>query len=171
MPPEPASDSWQDVLKKRLPLLGHRNWIVVTDAAYPMQISPGIETIIADGGLADTTAATLQAVRDAPHVLPIIHVDAELEHLSEEVAPGTGAIKAALEKAFSDTKVQRRPHEDIIAKLDAAGRNFKILLIKTNETIPYTSVFVELACGYWNDSYEAQLRDEIKASAGARLVG
>ena len=28
---------WQTVLKEKLPLLGHRNWIVVTDMAYPLQ--------------------------------------------------------------------------------------------------------------------------------------
>ena len=40
--PRPA---WRATLDERLPLLGHRNWIVVADAAYPWQASAGIETI------------------------------------------------------------------------------------------------------------------------------
>lgn len=38
---------WQTVLKEKLPLLGHRNWIVVTDMAYPSQAKKGITTELA----------------------------------------------------------------------------------------------------------------------------
>jgi hypothetical protein len=37
--------AWQTKLQQELPLLGHRNWIVVVDSAYPWQTSPGIETV------------------------------------------------------------------------------------------------------------------------------
>jgi hypothetical protein len=33
-----------------------------------------------------------------------------------------------------------------------------VVLIKTPLTIPYTSVFVELDCGYWSPESEAALR-------------
>ena len=35
----------RSLIQSRLPGLGHRNWIVVADSAYPMQISAGVETI------------------------------------------------------------------------------------------------------------------------------
>ena len=38
--------AWTDTLAAYLPALGHRNWIVVADSAFPLQISPGIETIV-----------------------------------------------------------------------------------------------------------------------------
>jgi hypothetical protein len=40
-----AQVSWQTKLEQELPLLGHRNWIVIADSAYPWQTAPGIETI------------------------------------------------------------------------------------------------------------------------------
>ena len=49
-------------------------------------------------------------------------------------------------------------HEEIIAKLDRAGELFRVLIVKTNMRIPYTSVFFELDCGYWNDQAEKKLR-------------
>ena len=49
-------------------------------------------------------------------------------------------------------------HDDIIAALDAAARRFRILVIKTPLSLPYTSVFVELGCGYWSADAEARLR-------------
>jgi len=44
-PPAPRP-AWRATLDDRLPLLGHRNWIVVADSAYPWQASAGIETIV-----------------------------------------------------------------------------------------------------------------------------
>ena len=38
---------WEELLAARLPLYGHRNWIVIADAAYPAHSAPGIETIVA----------------------------------------------------------------------------------------------------------------------------
>ncbi len=54
------------------------------------------------------------------------------------------------------------PHEQIIAKLDEAGETFKVLLIKTPLTKPYTSVFFQLECRYWNAASERQLRAAMK---------
>ena len=48
--------------------------------------------------------------------------------------------------------------DEIIAELDRAGQKFHILLLKTNLTIPYTSVFLQLECGYWNADSEKRLR-------------
>jgi len=37
-----AGSPWKNILARRLPELGHRNWIGVVDSAYPLQTSPGI---------------------------------------------------------------------------------------------------------------------------------
>jgi hypothetical protein len=49
-------------------------------------------------------------------------------------------------------------HEDIIAKLDQTGSLFEILVVKSSLTIPSTSVFFELDCGYWDEAAEQRLR-------------
>jgi len=54
--------------------------------------------------------------------------------------------------------VSHIPHERIIHELDQCARLFKILVIKTGMTIPYTSVFFELDCGYWNAEAEERVR-------------
>jgi hypothetical protein len=40
-----SQSNWRSQLTKQLPLLGHRNFIVIADSAYPMQSNPGIKTI------------------------------------------------------------------------------------------------------------------------------
>jgi hypothetical protein len=55
------------------------------------------------------------------------------------------------------------PHEEVIAQLDEAAKTFRVLIIKTEMVIPYTSVFIQLDCGYWSAEQEKRLREAIDA--------
>jgi len=155
-------ETWPEILRHRLPYLGHRNWIVVADAAYPQQTSPGIETILAEGGIAAAVVTVLGAIRASGHVRPIVYLDAELAALPARHAVGIAEVRRELATATAGLPLRQLPHDEIIAQLDAAGRNFHILLIKTRETLPYTSVFIELDCGYWSSEAEQDLRAAMK---------
>ena len=61
--------------------------------------------------------------------------------------------------------MQRLPHGDIINKLDAAGAKFRVLVIKTNLALPYTSVFIEFDCAYWSGEAEQRLRAAMAGEA------
>lgn len=153
--------SWEETLEQRLPVYGHRNWIVVADAAYPKQSAPGIETVYTGGEHLEVLARVLRAVEDAPHVRAVVKLDAELEHVSERDAPGVEAYRQRLDALVEGRPVLRVPHEEIIDALDEGARLFDILLLKTDLAIPYTSVFLELDCGYWSEEQEARLREAI----------
>ena len=157
-----AAENWKAKLQAELPLLGHRNWIVVADAAYPLQTAPGIETICADADQVTVVKEVLAALGRTKHVKPTIYTDTEMKFVAEKNAPGIGAYRDALAKILANQPVQVLPHEQIIGKLDEAGKTFKVLLIKTPLTLPYTSVFFQLECGYWNAAAEKELRDAVK---------
>ncbi|MHB1306661.1 MAG: hypothetical protein ACYC23_06230, partial [Limisphaerales bacterium] len=70
------------------------------------------------------------------------------------------------DRLLADQAVQSLPHERIISRLDEAGKTFHVLILKTRMTLPYTSVFLELDCGYWSPEAEKALRDALNA-AGA----
>ena len=154
---------WRARLKEELPLLGHRNWIAVVDSAYPLQTSAGIETIDTDADHLEVVKAVLAELAKAKHVRPVIFTDAELKVVPESDAPGVTAHREALAKLLGKTEALSLPHEQIIAKLDDAGKTFHILVLKTNSTIPYTSVFLRLDCGYWTDEAEKRLREKMAA--------
>ena len=61
-------DTWEQQLKKLLPLLGHRNWIVVADSAYPAQTSEGIKTMATSADHLEVLAKTLRAIAECRHV-------------------------------------------------------------------------------------------------------
>jgi hypothetical protein len=150
--------SWRELLERQLPLLGHRNWIVVADGAYPWQTAPGVETVCTGAAQIDVVKTVLDAVDRASHVRSLVYVDAELPFLPEADAEGIDGYRGELKTILAGRAVRELPHEEIIAKLDAAGRAFHVLLLKTTLTLPYTSVFFELDCGYWSPEAEQRLR-------------
>ena len=156
------AQEWKDKVKHILPEFGHRNWIVIADAAYPKQSAPGIETIAIDAEQLEVVNYVLNEIKQAKHILPKILIDMELDFVAEKNAPGINAYSKQLTEIFSDQDIKKLPHEDIIRKLDEASKLFNILILKTNMTIPYTSIFIELDCGYWNAQKEAELRKLIK---------
>jgi L-fucose mutarotase/ribose pyranase (RbsD/FucU family) len=156
-----VASEWELELSRCLPLYGHRNWIVVADSAYPAQSNPGIQTITANEPHVEVLQRVLAAIERSGHVKTKVYTDQELACVNEEDAAGVSSYRNAL----SDMLGQRRrtlAHEEIIAKLDHAAELFRVLIIKTDMKIPYTSVFLELGCAYWNDSAEKRLRSSLK---------
>jgi L-fucose mutarotase/ribose pyranase (RbsD/FucU family) len=162
-----TNSNWQKVLADRIPAYGHRNWIVVADSAYPAQAQEGIETIVANADQLQVLEAVLAALGGSKHVTPIIHTDQELNYLDDTQAPGVEAYRERLAALFKDKTVDSLPHERIIEKLDEVSRTFRVLIIKTNMTVPYTTVFLQLDCAYWGPDAEKGLRAKM-AAAGVR---
>ncbi len=84
--------------------------------------------------------------------------------VSEDDAPGITEYKQQLQEALVGSGMEHFEHEQIIAKLDQSALTFRVLVIKTNTKIPYTSVFFELDCGYWNADAEERLRRAMRTS-------
>jgi len=154
---------WWRTLTDELPVMGHRNWIVIADSAYPAQSRAGIETVYTGGDQLAVTRAVLAALDRTRHVRPVVYLDSELQYVPEKDAPGINRYREGLKRRLGNRTVNTLPHEEIIAKLDKAGEVFRILILKTDLTIPYTSVFLQLDCGYWSSEAEQRLRDAIKA--------
>lgn len=153
-----AQSSWHEGLIRELPLLGNRNWIVVADSAYPLQTSPGIEVMATDLSQTDLLGAVLDAVAKSPQIRPVFFTDAELPYVSEEDANGIGAYRAQLPTLLKGGEVNSMPHEEILAKMQDASQSYHVLVLKSTARLPYTSVFIQLFCGYWNADAEKRLR-------------
>jgi hypothetical protein len=156
---------WEVKLAERIPLYGHRNWIVIADSAYPAQSRDGIETIVADAGQVTVLKRVLAALDTSKHVRPIVYTDSELKFLNEDNVPGITPYRETLVDLSHNRETHSLPHEEIIHKLDEAGQTFRVLIIKTNMAMPYTSVFLQLDCAYWGPDAEKKLRAAISAAA------
>jgi len=157
-----AAPTWMDKFAGYLPALGHRNWIVVADSAFPLQISPGIETIVTNEDHFAVLEKVLKAVDGAKHIRPKIWLDKELSFVPESLAPGADEARRRLDEMLKGRGAAPVLHADLIARLDEVGRTFKIVMVKTTLAVPYTSVFLELDCGYWGPDAEAKMRERMK---------
>ena len=160
-----AQADWKKDLSDLLPLLGHRNWVVVADSAYPLQTAPGIETIYVGGDHVDVVSDVLELVAQQKHVRPVIFIDAELEYIDEAHAPRIKLVRSELQSLLKSSGAQTMGHEAIIEQLDVAGESFKVVIIKTDLALPYTSVFIRLDCGYWSAGAENALRKSMGQQA------
>jgi D-ribose pyranose/furanose isomerase RbsD len=156
---------WQTKLAQILPLLGHRNWIMIVDSAYPLQSSAGVETLETNTDQMEVIRDVLGIIDSSIHVRPIVYMDAELPFVPEKDAPGVTTYLEGIKTALGGRKITSLPHEQIIAKVDEVGKTFHIVVLKTTMTVPYTSVFLQLNCKYWSDDAEIKLREAMSAGA------
>jgi hypothetical protein len=160
----PAATAWKARVNAAMPLLGHRNWILIVDSAYPLQTSPGVETIETNADQLQVVQAVLDSINSSKHVRPVITMDAELPFVPDAEAPGASTYRTQISKLLKAYTVQSVLHDKVIADIDEAGKHFHILVLKTTMTIPYTSVFIRLDCKYWSTEAEQRMRSEMSSS-------
>jgi hypothetical protein len=158
----PPSADWQAKVNQSMPLLGHRNWILVVDSAYPLQSSPGIETIETGASQIDVVNYVLGAIDRSIQVRPVILMDAELPFVPDTDAPGASQYRAQIGQVLNGFTIDSERHEKIIADIAEASKDFHILVLKTNMTIPYSSVFIRLDCKYWSADAEKRMRARMR---------
>src|SRR3546814_11562184 len=75
------SPDWKRELAARLPLYGHRNWLLVVDKAFPFQAASGITYLDSRAPLPDVLTQVLGSIQDSPHTQPM---RSEKRHVGKE---------------------------------------------------------------------------------------
>lgn len=148
---------WRAAFEQLLPLFGHRNWILIADAAFPAQVG-AVEVIATQEDHLSVVEEVLGLLRSAPHVRPVPWLDLELNALTEALAPGVAVTRAALDTILDGLAPRTELHESLLKRIGETAQSYRVLVLKTTGTVPYSSVFVELDCGYWSPENEAHLR-------------
>jgi len=161
----PVQADWKEVLQNDLNLLGHRNWILVVDKAFPEQSSPGMKYFYVEQDLLSTLDYVLEALDSSSHVKPVIYQDRELSYISEAQVKGIEQFRSDATRLLEGRAVQTLLHEEVFKMLDESSSLFRVLVIKTSCTLPYTSVFMQLDCSYWGPENERVLREMMEDSS------
>jgi len=151
--------AWQSQLDSLLSLLGHRNWVIIADKAFPWQSAPGMVYINTNATVPEVADYTIRQLDKSTHVSPVLYLDQELSFV-----PGTAGYRDTLQQIFKGQPVQTLLHDSVFAKMDNTAGLFKVVVLKTNTTTAYSSVFIQLDCKYWNTAKEQQLREVMKAN-------
>ncbi|MCS7186764.1 MAG: hypothetical protein N3B10_05515 [Armatimonadetes bacterium] len=157
------SNEWDEIeeledLEDLMPVLGHRNWIQIADMAFPSLNSPGVQTILADEEILTVLDFVLELLKEQPHIKANVWLDAELDFVQEDWAQGITQFRQELYERLRSLSINKLPHEQLIEKLSEASKQFQVVVIKTRTCLPYTSVFLELDCAYWDEQRERMLR-------------
>jgi len=152
------SMEWKIELQSRLSEFGHRNWILIVDKAFPAQNAEGIVTIETGENLLNVLSYTMQQIDSSSHIKPIVYTDKELQFITKGQVADIDTYRSSLSEIIEKFDSQVLLHDSIFVKMDIASKLFKVLVLKTNEKIPYSSVFIQLDCKYWSAEKEESLR-------------
>jgi hypothetical protein len=155
--------TWQSHLRDELSLLGHRNWILVVDSAYPEQVGPGIETVETNADQLDVVRTVLTTMKSSIHVRPVIFMDAELPFVTDGTAPGVSAYRTQIASCSRAMKSNRVSTSHSSTKSQRTEHNTMSSFSKL--AVPYTSVFIHLDCKYWSAENERDLRAKMSSRA------
>lgn len=148
--------TWKRELRQDINRLGHRNWIVVTDMAYPLQSQPGIKTLYTGESYLEILSGVKDMIEKSPHIKANVFQDKELTFMEKSDATGiTGLRRKSL--MILGEELQYVPHEQLISRLDSISRVFNVIILKSNLTMPFTSTFFELDCRYWDETKQKEL--------------
>ena len=153
--------SWQTEFHQKLPLLGHRNWVLVVDKAFPLQNAQGMTVINTGEQLPVVLQEVMSSISTSTHVKPIVFTDLELDYITEDLSPGVDSLKKNIHSSLKGYKINKILHNEVFGRFDSISRLFNVIVLKTESTIPYSSVFIQLDCAYWDSNREQKLRNKM----------
>ena len=162
-----SSKPWLGTLRNELGYLGARNWIVVAEAAFPIQSRRGLRVIRIDGDIPNVVDGVEQIIEEKYHVKPRIYTTTEIDHVDYDYAPGIKNYRKELDEALHGREAVRLDNSMLMRMLNDTSKTYRVLVIKTRTALPYSSVFMELGSGYWDAESESVLRTEIEKAEKA----
>jgi hypothetical protein len=137
---------------------------MVVDKAFPSLSSPNIEVVYADVDIRTALDTTIKMLENATHVKPIIYIDKEFAYITEKELTGITEFRTKAHASIQSFNPSELVHDDVFGRVNEISSMFKVLVIKTNETVPYSSVFIELDCKYWSGEKETALRKAMQTA-------
>ena len=102
----------------------------------------------------------LSEIEKADHIKPTVYTDKELNYLNNDLVEGIEKYKDSLKQTLPDN-TQSMLHDSVFTKIKEASQLFHTLVLKTDQTMAYSSVFIELGCDYWPAEKENILRSKM----------
>lgn len=152
--------SWNQLLTSEISELGAYNWILVTESAYPAPGRPEAHLITSPHLLPKTLDSVLQTIESSGHIRPRIYLTREFSALRETNAPGIDEHREKLTKYLHERHTQSLSARSLESLLRSSKNGNRVLVVKSQTALPYTSIYIELESGYWDGVSETALRSE-----------
>jgi len=153
---------WISTLRHELGYLGARNWVVVAEAAFPIHSRRGLRVVRINGSIPEVVDGVERVIEEKYHVKPRLYVTSEAHSVPYDYAPGIRNYHEQLGEALHGRETVQLENDMLMRMLNDTSKLYRVLVIKTNTALPYTSVFMELGSGYWDGESESALREVIE---------
>jgi L-fucose mutarotase/ribose pyranase (RbsD/FucU family) len=163
-------NSWRGAVDSQAAQLGYRNWIVIAEASFPAHNRPGVRQVSAPVEIPEALDYVLHALEQTENVRPQVYLTREVRAVENDFAPGIDEIRKRIQSALHGHEATELDQQSLLTLLEDANRSFDVLVIRTQSALPYTSVFLELQPGYWDEASETRLRERIERERMQKLV-
>lgn len=143
-----------------MPHMGAGNWIVIADASFPKSTHPGWKTVPMRVDPLEALRDVLASAKAFGHVTPTIWLDRELFVISDSDVPGIANFREDLETAAANLMMDASlPEAQILKRLREVAMHHRVVIIKTPNPLPYSTIYIEFSRGHWTPQQEAALRE------------
>ncbi len=158
--------AWDKKFNNRLPVMGKNNWIIISDSAYPAKRADGIETIATDKPLTSVLDYVLSNIDKAGHAGATAWISSELEKIPDRDAIGIEDIYQEIWRQLNEANITTKTaiEKDILKMVEDEAADYNILVLKSTTRLPYTTVYLQLDCRYWDETREKRLRDALRSA-------
>lgn len=156
------STEWEKNLHNEVLKLGNFNWIIIAEPAFPSFNKQGLTTIVANASSPEVLLQVIETIEKSGHVQPNVYISRENIALEETEAPGINTYRTIRDKILNGREARALPHNALELLLMDAKKKHRVLVIKSNTLLPYSSIFLELESGYWDGEAETSLRKRMK---------
>ena len=150
-------------LVREVRALGNRNWIVIADESFPLHTRRGVRTLLVDKEIPEVLSGVIDVLESQQHVTPVFYRTRELGLIENDAAPGIDAYRTKVTEALRGHEIRDFKYRYLQVVLEDDSKTFAVLVIKTKTALPYSSIFIELDSGYWDQSSEEKLRSKMEA--------
>jgi D-ribose pyranose/furanose isomerase RbsD len=161
---------WQASVNHQVGQLGYRNWIVIAEASFPAHSRVGINHVTADSEIPEVVDYVLNALEQTQRVQPNIYLTREMRAVDNDTAPGIDDLRARIKISLHGHEPTEIDQQSLLTLIESTHHSFDVLVIRTNTTLPYSSVFMELQPGYWDAESENRLRQRISRERMEKLA-
>ncbi|MGJ8724678.1 MAG: RbsD/FucU domain-containing protein [Roseibacillus sp.] len=150
-------------LVREVRALGNRNWIVIADESFPLHTRRGVRTLLVDKEIPEVLSGVIDVLESQQHVTPVFYRTRELGFVENDAAPGIDTYRANITQALRGHEIRDFQYRYLSVVLEDDSKTFAVLVIKTKTALPYSSIFIELDSGFWDQSSEKKLRSKMEA--------
>ena len=162
IPTPQKESSIHATLRPEIRELGARNWVVIAEAAFPIQSRKGLEVLQLDADIPEIVEAVEQVIEETHHLKPRIYQTTEIGNVDYDYAPGVKNYRKELTTALYGRETFKLEHDILLDMMNNTSKTYRVILIKSRTALTYSTVFMEMGSGYWGVDSESALRDAME---------